>query len=149
MLAFFLIDHLNHFFSSTGALWDSSRHPEAETATEESKKESSLSPKGKCRRDCHFNPKWIKELKESPAVPRQGSRKWGGQGGASGPPNNSEGGGAGPPNISPMAIPHYTFKSCCNEDPESFCYSASIAHTLAESYMLWDSPNIINNFFYS
>ena len=71
----------------------------------------------------------------------------GGQGGHW-PPNNLEG-GLGSPNISPIAILHYTFKSCCNEDPESFCYSASIAHMLAESYMLWDSPNIINYFFYS
>ena len=67
----------------------------------------------------------------------------GGQGGQW-PPNNSEG-GPGPPNISPIAI----HSNLVVIDPESFCYSASIAHTLAESYMLWDSPNIINNFFYS
>ena len=54
-------------------------------------------------------------------------------GGASGPPNNSEG-GACPPNISPIAI----HSNLVVIDPESFCYSASIAHTLAESYMLWD-----------
>ena len=43
---------------------------EAEPATEESKKESSLPPKKKCRRDCYFNPKSIKDLKESLAAPR-------------------------------------------------------------------------------
>ena len=36
--------------------WESSRHPKAEPATEEPKKESSLPPKGKYRRDSHFNP---------------------------------------------------------------------------------------------
>ena len=40
---------------------ESGRHPEAERpATEET--ESSLPPKKKSRRDCHFDPKWIKEF---------------------------------------------------------------------------------------
>ena len=58
------------FYGSMEASGESGRHPEAELAIEEATKESRFPPKKKCRRDCHFDPKWIKEFKESLAAPR-------------------------------------------------------------------------------